>query len=169
MMLHILTFASIVAAAALFLASAISDFKIWKIPNTLVFAATAAYVPYGFLSQMAGWVPAADPLSDLAAAALLFAIGFAFWAAKLFGAGDAKLMFPVGLFVGWPSLLPYALNLVLFAVLAWLLLKWPLPLGLRLTPWGMRISEIRATGKVPYGVVMVAALFATFIAFRLPG
>ena len=168
-MIYFLTVLGLLAAAAVFAFAAWTDFTSWKIPNTLVFGAIASYLPYAFLSQLAGWVPAGDPLSDLAAAALLFAIGFAFWAAKLFGAGDAKLMFPVGLFVGWPSLLPYALNLVLFAVLAWLLLKWPLPLGLRLTPWGMRISEIRATGKVPYGVVMVAALFATFIAFRLPG
>lgn len=168
-MMSILISLCLLLAAALFIACAVTDFRTWKIPNTLVLAASAAYVPYGFLSQMAGWKPAADPLTDLGAAALLFVIGFAFWAVKLFGAGDAKLFFPVGLFTGWANLLPYALNLVLLAVVAFLLLKWPLPLQVRMTAFGTRLEEIRKTGKVPYGVVMVGALFLTFIQFRLPG
>ncbi len=154
---------SLLSAAIVFVFAAYKDFTTWKIPNRLIFLAVGLYIPYAVSSQLAASQTLAAPISDLAAAALLFAIGFGFWAAKLFGAGDAKLFFPIGLFLGWPLLLVFALNLVVFAVIIWLALKWPLPPIIRTTAIGMRIDEIRTTGKVPYGVVMVAALFASYI------
>jgi prepilin peptidase CpaA len=100
---------------------------------------------------------------SLAAAGLLLATGFVLWKLRLFGAGDAKLMFPVGLFLGWPHLLPYAIWLAIFALIALLALKLPLPAGASMTMAGMRIDEIRQSGKVPYAVIMVAALIATIM------
>ena len=158
---------SLLAAVAVFLIAAYTDFTTWKIPNRLIFMAVGCYVPYALFSQMAGVQNAVEPLGGLAAAALLFVVGFVFWALKLFGAGDAKLFFPVGLFLGWPLLLPYALGLIIFAILFWLALKWPLPPTMRLTAAGVRIDEIRSSGKVPYGVVMVAALIACLIMERI--
>lgn len=163
---YVLAQVSLLAAVAVFLYAAWTDFITWKIPNRLIFMAIGCYVPYALFSQLASAQPMVAPLGDLAAAALLFVIGFVFWAVKLFGAGDAKLFFPIGLFVGWPMLLPYALGLILFATVFWFALKWPLPPPLRHTVTGMRIDEIRASGKVPYGVVMVAALIAILIMVR---
>lgn len=157
---------SLIAAIAVFLFAAWTDFTTWKIPNRLIFMAVGCYVPYAVFLQLASAEPLVAPLGDLAAAALLFVIGFVLWAVKLFGAGDAKLFFPVGLFVGWQMLLPYALGLILFATLFWLALKWPLPPVIRHTMTGMRIDEIRTSGKVPYGVVMVAALLACLAIVR---
>jgi prepilin peptidase CpaA len=58
-------------------------------------------------------------------------------------------------------MLPFVLGLMFFAVIALLAMKLPLPAGLGNTMVGMRLDEIRRSGKVPYGVVMVAALLAT--------
>lgn len=152
----------LVVAAAVFLYAAWTDFMTWKIPNRTVLILLALYVPFAFLGLQAG-APLDGLISlpgALAAAGLLFALGFALWMFKLFGAGDAKLMAPVGLFVGWDFLLPYAIGLIVFAVVMLLAMKAPLPYGLGGTVPGMRLNAIRATGKVPYGVVMVAALLA---------
>ncbi|TBF97710.1 hypothetical protein ELG65_02650 [Rhizobium leguminosarum] len=40
---------------------------------------------------------------------LLFALGIGLWTFGLFGAGDAKLFLPIGLFIGWNSMLPFAI------------------------------------------------------------
>ncbi|WP_306260796.1 prepilin peptidase [Pararhizobium sp. IMCC21322] len=160
----------LVATGLSFLYAAFTDFRSWKIHNQtvltliLLFALYAACRPYVFDSRF----PPVDLLSALGAGALLFATGFLLWQFKLLGAGDAKLMFPIGLFLGWNSLLTYAFFLIGFAVIAMLLLRIPLPYGLSRTWPGMRLDEIRRTGKVPYGVVMVAAFFAIlFVNYRL--
>jgi len=143
--------------------AAFKDFFTWKISNATVLAATVSYIPFAVTGLLAGPVLSAkvDPISALAAAVTLFTIGFVLWMLKMLGAGDAKLMFPVGLFAGWDYLLPFALGLMFFAVIALLVMKLPLPAGLGGTMVGMRLDEIRLSGKVPYGVVMVAALLAT--------
>lgn len=152
----------LIATCLCFLYAAFTDFRSWKIHNQtvlaliLLFAVYAACRPYVAI----GWFPAVDLLSALGAGVLLFATGFLLWQFKLLGAGDAKLMFPIGLFMGWHDLMTYALFLIGFALLAMLLLRVPLPYGLSRTWPGMRLNEIRQTGKVPYGVVMVAAFFA---------
>lgn len=139
------------------------DFMTWKIENTSVLHMSAAFAVFALCAILAG--PPASTIVQLPgaifAALLLLLIGFALWALKLFGAGDAKLMAPVGLFVGWQHLTLYALCLIGFAVVAFALLKMPLPYNLGATVPGARLNEIRRTGKVPYGVVMVAALLVT--------
>ena len=83
----------LLAVIAVFAVAAWTDFITSKIPNRLIFAAVGCYVAYALFSQLASDKPPVAPLGDLAAAALLFVIGFDFWAVKLFGAGDAKLFF----------------------------------------------------------------------------
>lgn len=158
-----LGFIIVVLSAALFAYAAIIDFMTWKIPNRIVLALCAAFVIHALAALTLDVAPAIglDMVQSLGGGALLLAIGFALWALKLFGAGDAKLMAPIGLFLGWYSLMPFAIWLAVFAVVALLILKMPLPAGLGATPAGARLDEIRATGKVPYAVILVAALFAT--------
>lgn len=150
------------AAGLVFVYAAVTDFRSWKIHNHTILALIILFALYAVCAVVS---PDDMPLpvslpGAVGAAALLFATGFLLWQFKLLGAGDAKLMFPVGLFVGWNSLMAYAVFLIGFALLATLLLRLPLPYGLSSTWPGMRLNEIRKTGKVPYGVIMVAALFA---------
>lgn len=160
----------LVATCLCFLYAAFTDFRSWKIHNQtvlaliLLFAIYAACRPHVAIS----WYPPVHLLSALGAGVLLFATGFLLWQFKLLGAGDAKLMFPIGLFLGWSNMITYAFFLVGFALLTMLLLRMPLPYGLSRTWPGMRLNEIRRTGKVPYGVVMVAAFFAIlFVNYKL--
>jgi len=147
----------------IFIYAALKDFLTWKISNVTVLAATTSYIPFAVTGLLAGPALSAkvDPVNALAAAVMLFAIGFVLWTIRMLGAGDAKLMFPVGLFAGWDYMLPFVLGLMFFAVIALLAMKLPLPAGLGNMAVGMRLDEIRRSGKVPYGVVMVAALLAT--------
>ena len=158
------SYLSLSIALGLFARAAWTDFQRWKIENRNVLWLILAYASYAGASLLA------DPLSnnvnlqfDLLSALLLFATGFIFWQLRLFGAGDAKLMFPVGLFVGWNMLLAFALNLALFAVLVTLALKLPFPFRLENTFIGSRIDEIRKSNKVPYGVILVCALYLSLV------
>ena len=92
---------------------------------------------------------------------MLFVLGVVFWLFRMFGAGDAKLFFPIGLFIGWIGLLPFAVLLVASGSLAAIVLKMPLPLPLQFSFFFMRLDEIRQTQKIPYGVVMVIATLGT--------
>jgi len=155
----------LLAALGFFLHAAWVDFLTWKIPNRTVLALVAWFALYAVIALAAEqserfglFLP-----GSLAAGGLLLAVGFVLWKLRLFGAGDAKLMFPVGLFLGWPHLMPYAIGLAVFAAIALLALKLPLPAGMGMTPIGMRIDDIRKTGKVPYAVIMVASLLSALL------
>jgi len=100
------------------------------------------------------------PLVDLAQRSL----GVALWAFRLFGAGDAKLFLPIGLFVGWHGMLPFAVFLLIGGILTMLALRLPMPLAFAHYAVIMRIEEIRTTRKIPYGVIMV---FATLVTMAL--
>ncbi len=155
----------ICVSLALFVFVAYEDFRTWKIRNIYIFILIALFfAKYSVISlwgEEAPWHPGL--LSSLAAGAFLFALGFALWALKLLGAGDAKLLAPIGLFLGWNNLIAYSLFLLLFAVIASIALKFPVPTIIKATQIGMRLDEIRETGKVPYGVLMVGALVATYL------
>lgn len=161
-MIEALATVVLIATCLCLLYAAFTDFRSWKIPNKIVWALILLFAIYAACRPYvsAEWFPPVHILSALGAGALLFATGFLLWQFKLLGAGDAKLMFPIGLFLGWNNLMSYALFLVGFALIAMLLLRFPLPYGLARTWPGMRLNEIRRTGKVPYGIVMVAAFFA---------
>lgn len=172
-------------ATLLFLHAAWSDFRFWKIPNAAVLALIALYGidallnllmterAGGALGQLMAEDTAAAVFSlagiggDFGAGLLLFTLGFALWSFRLFGAGDAKLLLPIGLFIGWHGMLPFAIFLLIGGIVALLVLRLPMPLQLAHFSMVMRIEEIRATRKIPYGVIMVAAALAV-MAFR-PG
>jgi prepilin peptidase CpaA len=156
------------ALAALGLvAAAVTDFRSWKIPNRIILSLVALYIARtlgvaaldaDFRANLFGFE---NVSGDLAAAFLLFVMGVVLWMFKLFGAGDAKLFFPIGLFIGWIGLMPFSLFLLFFGVVAMIVLKAPLPVPLQMTYFFTRLDEIRATRKVPYGVVMAAAALVT--------
>ncbi len=163
--MNIFFYLCLLIACGLFAAAAVSDFRSWKIPNTLVLALVALYavmrVGRLLLEPGLGVFSMAGLYGDLAAAGLLFVLGVALWIARMFGAGDAKLFFPIGLYIGWVGLMPFAIFLLVFGILALVLLKMPVPLQLQASMVAIRLDEIRKSRKVPYGVIMVASTFVT--------
>lgn len=154
------------ASVFLFLYVAWSDFRLWKIPNGIVLALIALYALGAALRLMtaadfgAALFSLAGIGGDLAAGLLLFVLGFALWSFRLFGAGDAKLFLPIGLFIGWQGMLPFAVFLLIGGIATLLALRLPMPLQFAHYAVFMRLQEIRATRKIPYGVIMVAAALA---------
>ncbi|MFT2213415.1 prepilin peptidase [Rhizobium giardinii] len=157
--IHIITALSVL----LFLYAAWSDFRSWKIPNGAILALLALYCLRALAELLtagdfgAALFSTAGFGGDAAAGLLLFVLGVVLWSLGLFGAGDAKLFLPIGLFIGWHGMLPFAVFLLIGGILALLALRLPMPLQLAHLSLFMRIEEIRATRKVPYGVVMVIA------------
>ncbi|MEI3854623.1 MULTISPECIES: prepilin peptidase [unclassified Ensifer] len=156
-------------AVMLFLYAAWSDFQCWRIPNGVVLALVAIYV-LGAIARLATTPDIGATLlsldgigGEVAAGLLLFTLGVALWAFRVFGAGDAKLFLPIGLFVGWHGMLAFALFLLLGGVLTMLALKLRMPLALAHYAVIMRIEEIRASRKIPYGVIMVFAALITMV------
>jgi len=82
----------IAAFAALIVTAAVGDFREFRIPNRLVVAIVALYPAHVLGSP----VPVHWPMA-LGLAGLVFAIGVGFFAAKMMGGGDVKLMGAVAL------------------------------------------------------------------------
>ncbi|PKA43793.1 pilus assembly protein CpaA [Rhizobium sullae] len=155
----------------LFLYAGWTDFRTWRIPNTLVLALVTLYalravaVILGSEDVGATLFAPTGIGGDVGAGLLMFALGVVLWAFRMFGAGDAKLFLPIGLFVGWHGMLPFSIFLLVLGVATMLTLRLPVPLPFRHLAFFMRIEEIRASRKVPYGVVMV---FAALLTLALP-
>src|SRR5438445_13348761 len=99
----------VITAAALFYV-ALTDLKQFKIRNELVLVLAGLFVVHALLSGR--WVSAHW---NLAFAALMFCVMLYFYAQKLMGGGDVKLLTVGLLWVGFGCALPCA---VLLAVLA---------------------------------------------------
>ncbi len=144
-----------------------SDFSRWKIPNGTVLALVALYAARAVAQLWTTQDVGATLFSptgigaDVAAGLLLFMLGVGLWGFGLFGAGDAKLFLPIGLFVGWNGMLLFAFFLLVFGIVSLLMLRLRIPLPLAHFGLMLRIEEIRTSRKVPYGVVMVFAALAT--------
>ncbi len=154
-------------AGLVFLYAAWSDFQRWRIPNGAVLALIAVYALGAAVKLLAVEDVGAALFSlsgvggDVGAGLLLFTLGVVLWAFRLFGAGDAKLFLPIGLFVGWHGMLPFAIFLLIGGILTMLALKVPMPLAFAHYAVVMRIEEIRVSRKIPYGVIMVLATLVT--------
>lgn len=155
------------AATALLVLAAVQDVRTWRIPNSVTLALVALYaagtagkaaLDSDFRAELLSWP---NLTGDLAAAGLLLVIGILFWTFRMVGAGDAKLFVPIGLFIGWIGLLPFAILLALLGLMVFGLMLVPLPNLLRQGALGRKLDEIRVTRKVPYGIVMVPAALAT--------
>ena len=55
---------SLLAAIAVFIVAAWTDFTTWKIPNRLIFLAIGFYVPYAVFSQLASAKSLVAPVSS---------------------------------------------------------------------------------------------------------
>lgn len=135
--------------------AASSDLLTMRISNRLVLLLLGCF----FLIALLVGLPLDLVGMHLAAAAVVLALSFAFFALGWIGGGDAKLIAATTLWLGFGGMLQYllyasllggALTLSLLAVR-----RWPLPLQLKQVGWIDRLHDAK-TG-VPYGIALAAA------------
>lgn len=145
---------------ALMAYAAFSDLFTMRIANWLVILVVLAFVGLAFFAKLE-WQYIG---MALAAAAIVLAISFAFFAFGWIGGGDAKLVSGTTLWVGFGLLLQYliyaallggALTLILLA-----LRRHPLPAGLAKYRWLDRLHDAK-TG-VPYGIALAIAAILVY-------
>lgn len=130
------------------------DLASYTIPNHLSLALLVGFLAF----CVSAGLPLAVLGSHLAAFAVALAVGFALFAARCIGGGDAKLFAATALWLGFGDLLSYALVAALFGGALTLLLlfarRMPLPEGLSQRAWIVRLHS--AGSGIPYGVALAA-------------
>ena len=145
---------------ALMAFAAASDLLTMTIPNRLTLALAAAFLAVAATGTL-GW---SDLLHHVAAAALVLAVTFGFFAFGWIGGGDAKLAAAIALWLGFGVLVEYLFLAALaggaltLAILA--LRRLPLPAFAAGWPWLARLHDHRS--GVPYGIALAAAALAVY-------
>ncbi|MDU8928281.1 prepilin peptidase [Alisedimentitalea sp. MJ-SS2] len=139
-----------VVVAVLLLGIARHDAKHFKIRNKDVLVLLALYLP----AQGLLFFPALT--SDLFAGVLLFALGFTMWLLRSLGAGDAKLMFPLGLHIGYAELATFAAILFVFSVFLYAAIRLAAFSNLQ-SGLGGKLAQLKHEGRVPYAIPLCVA------------
>ncbi|NJL50616.1 MAG: peptidase [Blastochloris sp.] len=140
--------------------AAVSDLLTMRIPNWVPLLLIAGFAVVSLLTGHSlaaiGW--------HAAAAALVLAVCFAFFAFGWMGGGDAKLATATALWLGWGLLLDYVLMASVLGgglTLALLIARTvPLPAMLLRQDWILRLHQPN-TG-IPYGIALAAAGLIVF-------
>ncbi|MEE2690499.1 MAG: prepilin peptidase [Pseudomonadota bacterium] len=145
--------------AALLIAAA-NDLYEFKIPNWISLTLIAAYVA-GAAALGAPWQTLVEGLLVGAAA---LTIGFALFALRIFGGGDAKLLAAVAPWIGAAGMLSFLFNVAfaggVLAVALILFRKTPaLPIYAQ-APWIMRLHS--RPKDIPYAVAIAAGGLLSF-------
>jgi prepilin peptidase CpaA len=134
------------------------DLASYTIPNRLSLAIAAVFIVFAAVSGFSG----AAWGSHLAAGLVGLAAGFALFAARWIGGGDAKLFAVTALWFGFADLMSYAIiAAILGGVLTLALLvlrRVPLPALLLRQSWIARLHDARS--GIPYGVALAAGALA---------
>lgn len=140
---------------ALMVYAAISDLLSMRIANGLVGLIVLAYAAMVVLGGF-GWT---EISMSLAAAAIVLAISFAFFAFGWIGGGDAKLVSATTLWLGFGLMLQYMIYAALLGGALTLIIltlrRYPLPAWLAGQAWIDRLHNPK-TG-VPYGIALAVA------------
>ena len=100
----------------------------------------------------------------VAAAALVLAVTFVFFARGWMGGGDAKLAAATALWLGFTDLGAYALTASLFGGALTLFIvvfrTMPLPFAASMPAWALKLHDDK-TG-IPYGIALAAAALAIY-------
>ena len=128
-----------------------SDLVLYKIRNWSVLVILAAWLVVRVADGFAH-LP-----GDLLVGGIVFALAFAFWAFRLIGAGDAKLLGACALTIGYDdaflfSLLLLAMSAIFIVAVRTLSTIPQLPLVV-----SARLIEIAGTRRIPYGVPIALA------------
>lgn len=135
--------------------AASSDLLTMRIANWLVLVLAAGF----FALALAAHMPLSDIGMNLAAAAIVLVVAFAFFAFGWIGGGDAKLVAATSLWVGFGLLLPYLIYAALLGGGLTLLIlvarRYPLAPSLRRIKWLDRLHDNKS--GVPYGITLAIA------------
>lgn len=133
------------------------DFKTFRIRNRNIAVLIVMYLILEAFDQFSGFK------GDLAAAILLFSVGFVFWTFGLMGAGDVKIYLVVGLLTGWADMLYFVFWLMIFSLILMAFIVSPLPQAIQSTSFGRRLKEIKSKRNAPYGVAIAFAMIAVLL------
>ncbi len=142
--------------------AAFSDFLKFIIPNQVCVAVAALYPLYVWAA-----VPDVDWAGGIACGTIVFALGFVFFALRLTGGGDVKLLSAVSIWAGPTLVLPF------LAVTAFAggVVSLATLIRVRLRPAGRIGFSMRETPamreRVPYGVAI--AVGGVYVAVQLMG
>lgn len=140
--------------------AAFSDLLTMRIANWLVLLVVAAYAVLAFYVHLS-WN---DIGMAAAAAAIVLAISFAFFAFGWIGGGDAKLVSATMLWVGFGLMLQYLIYAALLGggltLIILALRRYPLPPQLARYKWLERLHDSK-TG-VPYGITLAIAALLVY-------
>ena len=140
--------------------AASSDLLTMKIANWLVLLLAGAYFAMALLAH----VPLSDIGMSVAAAAIVFAIAFAFFAFGWIGGGDAKLVSATTLWVGFGMMFEYLIYAALLGGGLTLLIiairRYPLPSLLQKQRWLDRLHDSKS--GVPYGITLAIAALLVY-------
>jgi prepilin peptidase CpaA len=136
----------VITAGVLFYA-AWNDLREFKIRNELILVLAGLFVLHAILSGR--WV---EIYWNVALAVFMFVVMLIFYIKNWMAGGDLKLLTVSFLWVGYASALPFAILLVVFAVIHGVIAK----LGLVKTPGGDR-------RRIPLAPAVAAALIGTFL------
>lgn len=131
------------------------DFQTLKVSNQSNLLLLALYIIWLASRQFV------EVQTDLLVALLFFCVALVMWLAKAMGAGDVKLYFVLGLFIGIEGSAAYVVILLLVSLVAFLFLKfWKIPAPTSDgETWTSRMREFQKSGRLPYAVIMVIAAF----------
>jgi len=165
MFLLIVFLASLFIAMAFGVMAAISDYKGMTIPNMHSVVIFAVFVMcFGALSLFGAGAVFSSVLSHLLGFVLVFFGGFAFYAMKVWGAGDQKLMAAFAIWMGFSGIPVFLVYTSIFGGilgLAALYLKKYKPVKEPLE--GGWVEQVQSgVGKVPYGIAITLGALASF-------
>lgn len=133
-----------------------NDVRQLKIRNFTVIVLILLYVIHILFTRLHG-LP-----GDMMAGILLFLIGLGMWLVGAMGAGDAKLMFAIGLFTGYFALPIFAILLFVTTVILYLVILLCSKTG-RTTGIIGRLARMKQEGKVPYAVPLTIAAIPSML------
>ncbi len=130
-----------------------------RIPTGLVLSLGCAFFVFALLTEMPWWLMGLNLATSLA----LLAVGFLLFSLGVFGGGDAKLLAAVGLWLGYPCVLPFLLICGLAGgVLAAAIGLWFM-VNIEISARSNRVASILApiAPSLPYGFAIAAAAILT--------
>lgn len=147
-------FLLLAALPAMLAAAAGWDLASFTIPNLLTLAMAACFGLFVLASGLSPGVAGSHLLAGL----IGLAVGFAFFALRYIGGGDAKLYAAMALWLGLHDLAIYTLVATIlggFLTLTLLALRQlPLPAGLARQDWILKLHD--SSSGIPYGVALAA-------------
>lgn len=137
----------VITAGVLFYA-ALTDFKYFKIRNELILVLAGLFVLHALLSGR--WISAHW---NLAFAVFMFCVMLYFYAQRLMGGGDVKILTVGFLWIGIGCALPFALLLAVFAAMHVVAAKFE---------WA-DVQQVGGRKRIPLAPSVAAALIVCFM------